>query len=428
MQLEGRLPGAGDPPVGRPGRVAAHGPQRGNRRGRGGRGGRGDGGAGPEPWPRGRPRSAAARTSTPRRRAYGRSPLRSTPPPTAAVVVRSRTISCGVGGGSREGRPPPSGSATASAGRDRIRSRLRIPGLRTARAVGLVERRSSSVQDRFLRNRHVDLRAMPRLVALVSPHGFGHAARTAAVLAALAELAPETTLEIWSTVPEWFFRDSLGSIRFDYRKSLHDVGLVQRTALAEDLPATVAALGALWRGDAVEELARELERAHADAVLCDISPLGLAAARRAGLRSILLENFTWDWIYEGYLDAEPRLRPWVRTLRRDLFRRRSPPARGAGLSRFFCFKSERLPWKGGRGGRRGLRGGWWSFRAGGFGRADRAADSLRRGGGAGAARDLPWSADGAGVARRHRDRVRESRPLAHPRRRRFRGAGRCGPR
>jgi len=32
-------------------------------------------------------------------------------------------------------------------------------------------------------------------------------------------------------------------------------------------------------------------------VLADISPLGLSAAQRAGLPSVLIENFTWDWIY-----------------------------------------------------------------------------------------------------------------------------------
>ena len=178
---------------------------------------------------------------------------------------------------------------------------------------------------------------MRRLVALVSPHGFGHAARSAAVLAALAERAPEIELEIWSTVPGWFFRESLREVQFRYRERLHDVGLVQSSALSEDLPATIAALEALWRDDAARRLADELAATHADAVLCDVSPLGLAAARRAGIRSILLENFTWDWIYEGYLDAEPRFAPWIERLgdafaTADFRLRAAPvcPARDAG--------------------------------------------------------------------------------------------------
>jgi len=35
-------------------------------------------------------------------------------------------------------------------------------------------------------------------------------------------------------------------------------------------------------------------------VLCDIAPLGIAVAREAGIPSVLIENFTWDWIYQGY--------------------------------------------------------------------------------------------------------------------------------
>ena len=41
--------------------------------------------------------------------------------------------------------------------------------------------------------------------------------------------------------------------------------------------------------------------------MCDIAPLGIAVAKAAGLPSVLVENFTWDWIYEGYLAGEPRL-------------------------------------------------------------------------------------------------------------------------
>jgi hypothetical protein len=42
-------------------------------------------------------------------------------------------------------------------------------------------------------------------------------------------------------------------------------------------------------------------------VLCDIAPLGLVAARAAGVPSVLIENFTWDWIYQGYVQEEARL-------------------------------------------------------------------------------------------------------------------------
>jgi hypothetical protein len=48
-------------------------------------------------------------------------------------------------------------------------------------------------------------------------------------------------------------------------------------------------------------------------VLCDIAPLGIAAAKKAGIPSVLLENFTWDWIYEGY-EGVPGLQKHAHTL------------------------------------------------------------------------------------------------------------------
>jgi hypothetical protein len=43
-------------------------------------------------------------------------------------------------------------------------------------------------------------------------------------------------------------------------------------------------------------------------VMADISPLGLAVAAARGLPSVLIENFTWDWIYAHYPDAPTGLR------------------------------------------------------------------------------------------------------------------------
>jgi len=49
-------------------------------------------------------------------------------------------------------------------------------------------------------------------------------------------------------------------------------------------------------------------------VLADISPLGLAAAEAAGLPSVLVESFTWGWMYAAYFAREPRLRPLAAAL------------------------------------------------------------------------------------------------------------------
>jgi hypothetical protein len=149
-----------------------------------------------------------------------------------------------------------------------------------------------------------------RIAALVSPHGFGHAARTSAVLSELARRRPDLGIDVVTSVPGWFFEASLeGPFRHHLRAT--DVGLVQPSALVEDPGATVEALERLGSEAVVTGFARELERLAPDLVLCDVSPFGLEAARRAGLPAALIENFTWDWIYSGYVEVEPRLVPWI---------------------------------------------------------------------------------------------------------------------
>ncbi len=143
----------------------------------------------------------------------------------------------------------------------------------------------------------------------ITPHGFGHAARAAAVMSALAAQNVALHFEIFTLVPRWFFEDSIPT-RFTYHRTLTDIGLVQVSSLREDLRATVRQLQdwVPFTPERIAPLVRRLQRLHCELVLCDISPLGIAAARAAGLPSLLIENFTWDWIYRGYARSAPALR------------------------------------------------------------------------------------------------------------------------
>ncbi len=154
----------------------------------------------------------------------------------------------------------------------------------------------------------MDDRAPLRLAVFVSPHGYGHAARACAVGSALARRLEGVELEVFTSVPEWFFAESL-DLPFRYHRCDSDVGMVQRTSLREDAAATAARAApfAAFDGAELDRLAGDLRQARCSAVLCDISPLGVAAAQRAGLPSVLVENFTWDWIYRAYLDEAPLL-------------------------------------------------------------------------------------------------------------------------
>lgn len=150
----------------------------------------------------------------------------------------------------------------------------------------------------------------------ISPHGFGHAARAAAVMSALHAQEPTLHFEIFTRVPRWFFADSIGGA-FTYHSLLTDVGLAQENALNENIPQTLKRLREFFPFDQsrISNLAQRVTRLKCRAVLCDIAPLGIAVARAAGVPSILIENFTWDWIYAGYTRDDARLKKYAAYLR-----------------------------------------------------------------------------------------------------------------
>ena len=150
----------------------------------------------------------------------------------------------------------------------------------------------------------------------VTSHGFGHAARSGAVAEALRALRPEMSFAFYSEVPSWFFEDSLGSACVN-RLCQTDVGLVQDTPFQHDVDKTLNALKVFFpfRETIVTRLAEELSDAGCHLVVCDVSALGIEVARACGISSVLLENFTWDWVYEDFLDDESGFEPFVHGLR-----------------------------------------------------------------------------------------------------------------
>ena len=127
--------------------------------------------------------------------------------------------------------------------------------------------------------------------------------------------------ELFSASPRWFFDESIPGL-YTYHRVVTDVGLRQRSALAFDLPGTVAALEEMLPFDEawLESLARRVGDAGCRAVLCDIAPLGVAVAERVGIPSVLVENFTWPGLYEPLSPRAPALEALSEELQRWLGR------------------------------------------------------------------------------------------------------------
>lgn len=149
----------------------------------------------------------------------------------------------------------------------------------------------------------------------ISPHGFGHAARASAVINAICEKWAFVHIHLFTSVPEWFFKDTLCA-DFSYHEFVSDVGIVQRTSLEVDLEATAVSLDEIYpvAERHLEALAGKLQELGCRLVISDISPFGIASAKKAGIPSMLIENFTWDWIYDAYASEVPCLKAHIRYL------------------------------------------------------------------------------------------------------------------
>jgi L-arabinokinase len=145
----------------------------------------------------------------------------------------------------------------------------------------------------------------------ISGHGFGHAARQIALINCLLSINPGVRIQIRTAVPRWLFDFALrGPFLFESFEC--DTGAVQRDSLHLDEDETVRRAAA-FHATLDERADREAERLRSDSttlVVGDIPPLAFEAAYRAGVPSIAISNFTWDWIYRGYpeqVDRHPDL-------------------------------------------------------------------------------------------------------------------------
>ena len=136
-----------------------------------------------------------------------------------------------------------------------------------------------------------------------SSHGFGHAARDAAVLQGIRKLRPHWRLAFSSMVQESVLRCLLAIDGVELRRCRWDVGVVQRDALASDPLSTIEAIEALEKrlpAQLDQEASWIRHQGEPVLVLADIPPAAAELAQRLDAPLVWLSNFGWDEIYAPF--------------------------------------------------------------------------------------------------------------------------------
>lgn len=149
----------------------------------------------------------------------------------------------------------------------------------------------------------------------VSGHGFGHASRSIEVINAILAKRPETRIGVRTSAPRWLFDLTVkGKVAFSTLEC--DTGVVQVDALTLDEADSIRRASA-FHSDLVTRAASEtrmLRELGAGLIVGDIPPLAFAVGGSAGIPSVAIGNFTWDWVYADYprVRLAPSLLPAIR--------------------------------------------------------------------------------------------------------------------
>ena len=147
----------------------------------------------------------------------------------------------------------------------------------------------------------------------ISSHGYGHAGRQQALIRSLADAG--LTVHVRSAAPHKFF-DGPGII---HHSQAYDVGVIQPSALRVDPVATHRAYTALMteRDAIIQAELAYIRQQNIGLIVGDMPPIAFAIAYAAGLPSVAITHFTWDWVYSAYIAHEPAFADIVAQIRAD---------------------------------------------------------------------------------------------------------------
>lgn len=152
----------------------------------------------------------------------------------------------------------------------------------------------------------------PILYVAVTNHGYGHATRTASVVAAIQRQCPDILIIMTTTAPRWLLEAYITG-EFILRPRAFDIGVVQTDSITMDRAATLEKLNAI-RENATATIASEvafLKQNRVGLILGDIPPLLGPIARAAGIPCWMMSNFGWDFIYRDWGEEFLDIANWI---------------------------------------------------------------------------------------------------------------------
>ena len=154
-----------------------------------------------------------------------------------------------------------------------------------------------------------------KILCYLTAHGYGHAVRTSTIC---NELSRNVRLIFRTTIPENFFREEVKR-PFEYLPGQFDCGCIQSDSVTVDKKETLQTYMTLAEQNIarLEEEVRFCREQRIDGIVSDITPLAFEVARKAGLPSVAVANFTWFDIYAPYMWEFPSFAPFLEKIRRQ---------------------------------------------------------------------------------------------------------------
>lgn len=139
----------------------------------------------------------------------------------------------------------------------------------------------------------------------LSPHGFGHAAMTAPLVAELRRRHPDLRLTIQTALPRDFLETRYDT--FEHVRDIPDIGFRMKSPVELDLEASAVyyrRMHADFSGLVAGE-ARRLRQAAPTLVLANIPYVTIAAAAQAGVPVVAFSSLNWADMVAHYLGDRP---------------------------------------------------------------------------------------------------------------------------